>query len=344
MLSAIFVDRPRFAIVIAIVITLAGLIAITRIPVAQFPDIVPPQVSVTARYPGASAEVVEATLAQPIEAQVNGVDDMLYMSSISGNDGSYTLTVTFAVGTDPNLNTVNVQNRVRLAETSLPIEVTRLGVTVKKQSSAFLQIVTLYSPDGRFDELFLNNYGVINVIDRLARVRGVGLAQSFGTLNYSMRIWFKTDALTSFGLTPNDIVNAVSSQNVQAAVGRLGAPPMTDQQQIQLNLTTQGRLTDVHEFEQIILRANPDGSLVRMGDVARVELAGQSYDSIGRLNGKPASVIAVYQAPGSNAVAAAEGVRAAMETLKQSFPEGLDYKITYDTTVFVSSTIHEVIK
>ncbi|WP_378946142.1 efflux RND transporter permease subunit [Mesorhizobium sp. ANAO-SY3R2] len=344
MLSSVFVDRPRLAIVIAIVITLAGLIALTRIPVAQFPDIVPPQVSVTARYPGASAEVVEASLAQPIEAQVNGVDDMIYMSSISGSDGSYTLTVTFAVGTDPNLNTVNVQNRVRLAETSLPEEVTRLGVTVKKQSSSFLQIITLYSPDGRYDELFLNNYGVINVIDRLARVTGVGLAQSFGTLNYSMRIWFKTDVLSSLRLTPTDIINAVSSQNVQAAVGRLGAPPMSDNQQVQLNLTTQGRLTDVKEFEQIVVRANPDGSLVRLGEVARVELAGQSYDTIGRLNGKPASVIAVYQSPGSNAVAAAAGVREAMAALKQNFPAGLDYKITYDTTVFVSSTIHEVIK
>ncbi|PSJ60252.1 efflux RND transporter permease subunit [Pseudaminobacter soli (ex Li et al. 2025)] len=344
MLSSIFVDRPRLAIVIAIVIALAGLISMTRIPVAQFPDIVPPQVSVTASYAGANAEAVEASVAQPIEAQVNGVDDMIYMSSISGNNGSYTLTVTFKVGTDPNLNTVNVQNRVRLAEANLPAEVTRVGVSVKKQSSAFLQIITLFSPDGRYDELFLNNYGIINVIDRLARVTGVGLAQSFGTLNYSMRIWFKTDVLTSLGLTPNDIVTAVSSQNVQAAVGRLGAPPMTDQQQIQLNLTTQGRLTTVKEFEQIVVRANPDGSLVRLKDVARVELAAQSYDTIGRLNGKPASVIAVYQAPGSNAVSAAAGVREAMQQLKESFPAGLDYKITYDTTVFVSSTIHEVIK
>ncbi|MDH6230542.1 HAE1 family hydrophobic/amphiphilic exporter-1 [Mesorhizobium soli] len=344
MLSSIFVDRPRLAIVIAIVITLAGLISLTRIPVAQFPDIVPPQVSVSASYAGASAEVVEATVAQPIEAQVNGVDDMIYMNSISGNNGSYTLTVTFKVGTNPNLNTVNVQNRVQLATANLPAEVTRVGVSVKKQSSAFLQVVTLYSPDGRYDELFLNNYGVINVIDKLARVSGVGLAQSFGTLNYSMRIWFKTDVLTSLGLTPNDIINAVSSQNVQAAVGRLGAPPMSDQQQIQLNLTTQGRLTTVPEFEQIVVRANPDGSLVRLRDVGRVELAAQSYDTIGRLNGKPAAVIGVYQAPGSNAVAAAGGVRAAMEQLKQNFPAGLDYKITYDTTVFVSSTIHEVIK
>ncbi len=344
MLSSLFVDRPRFAIVIAIVITLAGVIALRAIPVAQFPDIVPPQVSVNATYSGASAEVVEASVAQPIEAQVNGVDDMIYMSSTSGNDGSYSLNVTFKVGTNPNLNTVNVQNRVQIAQTLLPEEVTRVGVTVKKQSSAFLQIVTLYSPTGAYDELFLNNYAIINIIDTLARVPGVGLAQSFGSMNYSMRIWFKTDALTSLGLTPNDIINAVSDQNVQAAVGRLGAPPITDKQQIQLTLTTQGRLTTVKEFEQIVIRANPDGSLVRLGDIARVELAAQSYNSIGRLNGKPSSVIAVYQSPGSNAVAAAEGVRQAMEEMAKSFPNGLDYKITYDTTVFVTATIHEVIK
>ena len=344
MLSSIFVDRPRFAIVIAIVTALAGIIALRAIPIAQFPNIVPPQVSVTATYTGASAEVVEASIAQPIEAQINGVDNMIYMSSTSGNDGSYNLTITFAVGSDPSLNAVNVQNRVQIAETLLPEEVTRVGVFVKKQSSSFLQVVTLYSPTGVYDELFLNNYAVLNVIDPLARVSGVGQAQSFGTMNYSMRIWLDTDALTSLALVPNDIINAVSDQNVQAAVGRIGAPPISDQQQIQLTLTTQGRLTTVDEFEQIVIRANPDGSLVRLGDVARVELAAQSYESMGRLNGAPASVIAVYQSPGSNAVAAADGVRKAMAEISKGFPEGLDYKITYDTTVFVSSTIDEVIK
>ncbi len=344
MISAVFIDRPRLAMVIAIVTTLAGLVALARIPVAQFPDVVPPQVEVTASYPGASAAVVEATVAQPIESEVNGVDKMIYMKSTSGSDGSYTLTVTFALGSDADIDTVNVQNRVQLAESVLPEEVTRQGLSVKKKSSALLQVVTLYSPEGTHDSLFLSNYATINIIDTLARVPGVGQAFIFGPLDYSMRVWLSTDRLTSLGLTVPDIVAAIRSQNVQAAVGRIGAAPLAQDQRFQLTIQTKGRLVDVAEFESIVIRANPDGSVLRVGDVGRVELASKQSDSYGRLNGGSAAVIGVYQAPGANAVAVGNGIRDALERLKERFPQGVDYKVIYDTTVFVKASIHEVVK
>lgn len=291
MFSAIFIDRPRLAIVISTVITIAGLIAILFIPIAQFPNIVPPQVSVSGSYPGAAANVVEATVAQPIESQVNGVDKMLYMKSTSGSDGSYTLTVTFAVGTDTDINTVNVLNRVQLAQPKLPDEVTRQGLTVKKKSSSLLQVMALYSPKGTYDALFLSNYATINLLDTLARVPGVGEAGIYGPLSYSMRVWLSTDRLTSLNLSVNDVVNAVKGQNVQAALGRIGAQPALPDTQFQLSIQTKGRLEDVAEFENIIVRANADGSVVRVKDIGRVELAAQSSDSFGRFNGQPATIL-----------------------------------------------------
>jgi HAE1 family hydrophobic/amphiphilic exporter-1 len=344
MISHVFIDRPRLAIVISIVITIAGLIALFVIPTAQFPEIVPPQVTVSAAYPGANAEVVEETVAQVIESRVTGVDNMLYMKSTSGDDGAYTLNVTFGVGTNPDLNTVNTQTRVQQAIPQLPEEVQRQGVKVEKQSSALLQVIALYSPDGTYDDLFLSNYATINVRDELARVSGVGDAMIWGAREYSMRIWLDSDRLTSLELSTSDIIEAIRAQNVQAAAGRIGAQPMTDDPQLQLTIQTAGRLSSVEEFENIIVRSNPDGSVVRIKDVARVELGARSSDWEARYNGGPAGMLAVFQSPGANALAVAEGVRQTMQELKERFPSGLDYAIPYDTTVFVRDSIDSVIQ
>src|SRR5689334_5056082 len=343
MISAIFVDRPRLAVVIAVVITIAGLLALTRIPVAQLPDIVPPQVQVSAIYPGASAAVVEASVAQPIEAQVVGVDKMLYMKSTSADDGSYNLTVSFALGSDPDINTVNVNNRVQTALAQLPAEVQLEGLTVQKKSSAVLQFLSLYSDNGQQDPLFITNYAIINVLDVLSRTPGVGQASLFGRLNYSMRIWFDTQHLDNLQLTPADVIAAIQAQNVQAPVGRIGARPIGKDQQFQMNVQTQGRLTTVEQFGNIVLRANPDGSLLRVRDVARVELGAQSEDVEGRLNGQPAVAIGIYLSPGANAVQTAGLVSANLERLSQRFPPGLKYLVNYDTTTFVNDTIHDVL-
>ncbi|WP_028749614.1 efflux RND transporter permease subunit [Rhizobium mesoamericanum] len=344
MISGIFIERPRLAFVISIVLTLAGLIAIYSIPLAQFPDIVPPQVQVTAAYPGANSEVVESTVAQPIEQQVVGVSDMLYMQSTSSADGAYTLTVTFALGTDPDLNTVNVQNRVQLAEPLLPEDVTRQGLTVRKKSSGLLQVIELYSPQRTFDGLYLSNYATINIIDALKRVPGVGDVSLFGPLDYSMRVWLDPAKLTNFQLTPAEVAQAISSQNIQAAVGRVGAAPLNPDQQFQLTISTQGRLSSTEEFKRIILRANPDGSVVRLSDVARVELGAKSSDRLSRFDGQPGASIAIYQAPGANAVHTAELVNTRMEELAQRFPVDLKHLNAYDTTVFVKASIEEVVK
>ena len=342
MFSSIFVDRPRLAVVIALVTAIAGLISLLAIPVAQFPNIVPPQVSVTASYPGASSEVVDTTVAQVIESQVIGVDQMIYMKSISGNDGSYSLLVSFELGTNPDINTVNVNNRVQVALSKMPDEVRRSGVRVQKKSSALLGVIAVYSPKETHDELFLSNYVTINLLDRIKSTPGVGDAILFGPQDYSMRVWIRTDQLTGLGITTSDIIAAIQSQNVQAAVGRIGARPISEDQQLQLNIQTKGRLSSVQEFENIIIRTNPDGSILRLGSIARIQLGAANLDRATRLNGSPSSLIGIYQSPGANALTTIEALKKLMNDSAKAFPEDVAWKITYDPTTFVTATIETV--
>ncbi len=344
MFSAIFVRRPRFAIVISIVLTLAGALSMFNIPVAQFPDIVPPVVQVTARYPGASAAVVEATVAQPIESAVNGAERMLYMRSNSGSDGSYTLAVTFALGTNPDINTVNVNNRVQGILARLPPEVQRSGVTVRKQSSAVLQFVGVSSTNPEHAPLFLSNYVAINMLDTLRRLPGVGDVQMFGAQDYSMRVWFEVDRLNSLNVSPSEIVGAIQAQNIQAAAGRIGARPIGDDQQFQFNIQTQGRLITPEEFGGIVIRANPDGSMLRVRDVARVELGAANMDVEARLNGQASITMGIYLSPGANALQVAQLVTRTLATMSERFPEGMKSTVIYDTSSFVTDTMYEVIK
>ncbi|CAM5771439.1 transporter [Labrys miyagiensis] len=344
MISSVFVDRPRLAIVIAIVTVIAGLLSLLVIPIAQYPDIVPPQVSVTTNYPGASADVVDSTIAQPIEAQVVGVDKLMYMKSVSGNDGSYTLTGSFELGTDPDINTVNMNNRVQTAISKLPQDVQKQGVTVKKKSSALLGVLAVYSPKHSYDPLFISNYVTINILDEIKSTPGVGDATLWGPQDYAVRAWIRTDRLAGLNLTTNDIIKSIQAQNIQAAVGRVGARPISDDQQLQLNLQTKGRLSSIDEFNRIVLRTNSDGSLLRLGDVARVEMGAANLDRETLFNGGPASVLAIYQAPGANAISTLDAIRGRMNELAARFPSDLEWKITYDPTVFVKDTIHEVQK
>jgi multidrug efflux pump len=342
-LTEFFIDRPKFAFVVSIVITLVGAIAIYFIPVSEYPDIAPPQVVVSAQYPGASASDIDKTVAVPIETQVNGVENMIYMSSTSSNTGQYQLTVTFEIGTDPDIAAINVQNRVSLAEPQLPQAVTQQGVSTRKQSSNLLLVVNLVSPKGTHDEIFLSNYAAIKMQDALGRLPGVGNVSQFGPLEYSMRVWINPDKLAALGLTATDVGNAIQSQSLQATPGRLSAPPTKGKSELQFTLQAKGRLDTVDEFENIIVRANSDGSVVRLKDVARLDLGSRSYDSTSALNNKPAATIGIYQTSGANALEVADLVYAELDKLAKSFPPDVEYKLLYDITKAVRASVHEII-
>ncbi|MFH0826147.1 MAG: efflux RND transporter permease subunit, partial [Pseudomonadota bacterium] len=344
MLSRFFIDRPIFAGVISILIVIAGAVAVFTLPVAQYPDITPPVVQVSASYPGANAQVLADTVAAPIEQEVNGVENMLYMDSKSSSDGSYVLSVTFELGTNVDMATVLTQNRVDRAKPKLPQEVQRQGVSTKKVSSAMVSVVSVYSPDNRYDDLFIANYAVIRIKDELSRIRGVGDVAMYPSKDYAMRIWLDPNKLESRGLTTNDVVSALQEQNVQVAAGQIGVEPAPKGQLFQLNVETLGRLNDAEQFADIVVKTGEGGRVTQVKDVGRVELGGKSYATSSKLNGKPAATIIVYQAPGANLLQVADQVSSTMARLKKDFPEGLDYKFIYEISDFIRSSIHEVVK
>ena len=339
-----FIDRPVFAAVISIIFVLAGIVAMRVLPVEQYPQIVPPQVVVTATYPGASAETVAKTVAAPLEQQINGVENMLYMQSTNSSVGTMRLTVTFKIGTNPDQATINVNNRVQRAVSTLPAEVTRQGLIVNKQSSSILALVAMSATDPRYDSIYLSNYALLNIIDELKRIPGVGDASLFGAKNYSMRIWLRPDKLAQYGLTPGDVATAIREQNAQFAAGRLGDEPSQSELAFTYSVNTEGRLPDAKAFEEIIIRANPDAATLRLKDIARVELGAQNYSFQATLNGAPAVPIGVYLQPGANALGTLDAVKARMTELQPNFPEGVAYSVPFDTTVFVRVSIHEVLK
>lgn len=345
MFSQIFINRPVLATVISLLITIAGLLAIPTLPIAQYPDMVPPTVQVTAVYPGADSATVEQTVAAPIEQQVNGAEGMLYMVSKSRNDGTYVLTVTFEVGRDPDLAAVDVQNRVNRANSTLPADVIQQGITVRKQSTQILMVVSVYSPDSSRDNLFLSNYCSINLLDRLGRIKGVSSADiPVGKQDYAMRLWVRPDNLAAKKLTASDLANAIREQNVQAAAGSIGQPPQSPGLEYQYPVSVKGRLEQAEEFENIVLRAAPGGQMLQIKDVARTELGSQSYNSFGRLDGQAAMPILIYQLPGANALTLAGEIKKQMEEMAKVFPTGVDYQVSFDSTVFVNASIHEVLK
>jgi HAE1 family hydrophobic/amphiphilic exporter-1/multidrug efflux pump len=344
MFSRFFIDRPIFAAVLSIFVIIAGLASMRVLPIAQYPEIAPPVVTVTAIYPGASAQVLEQTVAAPLENQINGVEHMIYMSSTSTSQGMVQIQVTFDIGTDVDKAALNVNNRVKQAEPRLPLEVRRQGVTVEKGSSAFLQVLAFYSPDDRLDDVFISNYVTMNVLDLMKRVPGTTNVQIFGAKDYAMRVWLQPDKLTQHRLATADVIRALNEQNAQFAAGKVGQSPSPKEQELVYTITTRGRLSEAKEFEQILLRTNPDGSSLRLKDVARVELASKDYEFIGRINGRSSTLMGIFLQPGANALAVAGETKKTMSEISRRFPAGLAYSIPYDTTRFVEVSIKEVVE
>ncbi|MFT5500703.1 MAG: hydrophobe/amphiphile efflux-1 (HAE1) family protein, partial [Woeseiaceae bacterium] len=342
-MAEFFVGRPIVAMVIAIIIVIIGAVSMRSLPIAQYPEITPPEVQVNANYTGANAEVVEQSVATPVEQKVNGVENMLYMKSVNANDGSMRLTVSFEVGADLDMSNVLVQNRVSEATASIPEEVKRLGVTVKKKLSFPLMLVTLYSPNGSYDQNFLSNYLTINILDAVSRIQGVGQADVLGGSEYAMRVWVKPDQLAKLGLTVPDITNAIREQSVIAPAGQIGGPPAAPGTEFTYTVRTQGRLSTAEEFGDVVIRSHSDGSQVRVKDVARVELGTQSYAAVSRLNGQPAAVLAVYQLPGANGINVANQVKAVMEEVALDYPNDFAHQVSLDTTLAIEEGIKEII-
>lgn len=344
MFTKFFIERPVFATVLAVIIILAGAVCIPILPVAQFPTIAPPTVQISANYIGANANVVEDSVTTPIEQQVNGVEGMEYMSSYSNSDGTSVINVTFGTDYDLNVAAMDVQNYSSFAAPQLPDDVRRYGVTSKKQATDFVMVVHLYAPNGDYDDIFLSNYASINIVDVLKRIYGVGNVTIFGERKYSMRLWLDPDKMTSMSITANDVISSIREQNVQVAAGSIGQPPVPDSQAFQYNISTKGRLSDPKEFEDIVLRTQNDGAVVRVKDVGTVELGAENYNWYSNLNGKTAAAIGVFQLPGANSIDIANKVRADMKELSTRFPKGMEYTIVYDTTMFVRESIHEVLE
>jgi HAE1 family hydrophobic/amphiphilic exporter-1 len=344
MISKLFINRPIVAMVIAIITVIGGLVAMRGLPVAQFPEIVPPQIIVNTTFTGADAVTIEQSVATPLEQQMSGVDNMLYMQSTNANDGTMTLTVTFDVDTNPTIDQVNVQNRVAQAQPNLPADVNQFGVNIRKSTGLPTVVISIFSPQKTHDSLFLANYSNININDALYRVPGVGEVRLFGASDYAMRIWVKPDLLAKLGLTVPDLARAVQQQSTVNPAGQFSAEPGPKGKEMTYTLRAQGRLQTPEEFGQIVVRSNPDGSVVRLKDVARIELGAQNYQQIARFGGQPAGIIAVFQSPGSNALAVADGVKKTMEDLKARFPGDLDYAVSLDTTRSVTEGISEIVK